>query len=200
MTEVTESDRAGQETDPAYLDVHAPMQVMRYDLDWRDAYAWENLTRKAGIWRLAIYVICMGLSGLILAILPEPLVGTAGTWQFFILLLTLAAFQYGLVALWARLRCRNRARRRYPKKVSVRLEIWGDHFVQHRSDLPPEAPQVLVPEFVRDFIPTSQHLFVPFLANGLLIIPVSAFKSADEMRAHAAAWEDLWGEIREELR
>ena len=102
--------------------------------------------------------------------------------------------------MWARLQCRRRARQRYPQKASVRLEIWGDHFVQHRSDLPPEAPQVLVPEFVCDFIPTSRHLFVPFLANGLLIIPVSAFKSADEMRAHSAAWEEVWVEIRDKLR
>lgn len=200
MTEATGSDGAGQETDPTLVDVHAPMQVMLYDLDWRDAYAWENLSRKTGIWRLAVLVICLGLSGGVLAVLPQALAGTQGTWQFYLQVLTLAAILYGLAALWMRLLRRGRARRRYPEQVSVRLEIWGDHFIQHRSDLPAKAPQVLVPEFVRDFIPTAKHLFVPFLASGLLIIPVSAFKNAGEMRAHAAAWEELWGEIRDELR
>ena len=79
---MTRSDGAGQETDPAYFAVHAPMQVMRYDLDGRDACAWENLIRKTSVWRLAIYAVCTGLSGFSLAFLrPSTDSGRLSLWS-----------------------------------------------------------------------------------------------------------------------
>ena len=59
---------AGQHADPARSAVHA---VMRQDLDWRDAFAWENLAQEIVGWRFGICLVWLGLGGGLPAILAK---------------------------------------------------------------------------------------------------------------------------------
>ena len=42
-------------------------------------------------------------------------------------------------------------------------------------------------------------MFVPYLRDQVLIVPVSAFDSAEAMQAEAASYEELWAEMRNEI-
>lgn len=181
------------------LSPSAPMRVAQYTLTWRDALAWESLPREMRGWHKAIMLLWMAGAGVVLALLPEPMAGAEGSVQYYLVLIGLLAAQYGLAQLALRALHRWRATRRFPQPVKVQLDLFGDHIVEHRSDLPPQAPAVLVPEFVGTFIATPSHMFVPFLQDQVLIVPVSAFGSAADLRAEAAAYEELWAEMRHEL-
>jgi hypothetical protein len=173
------------------------MRVADYRLDWRDALAWESLPHEMRGWRKGVMLLWLAGAGIALAALPEAVAGAEGSVQYYAMLVGLLTVQYGIATAALTGARYLRARRRFAQPVQVRLEFWGDHLVESRSDL--AGPQVIVPEYCGVFIATPSHMFVPYLRDQVLIVPVSAFTSADDLRAEAAAYEELWAEMRQEL-
>ncbi|OHC56083.1 MAG: hypothetical protein A3D16_04935 [Rhodobacterales bacterium RIFCSPHIGHO2_02_FULL_62_130] len=175
----------------------APMRSAGYVLDWRDALAWEALPREMRGWRKAVMLLWLAGAGAVLALLPERVAGAEGSLQYYAVLVALLAVQYGIATVVLTGARYLRAWRRFPHPVQVRLDFWGDHLEESRSDL--VAPQVIVPEYCGVFITTPSHMFVPYLRDQVLIVPVSAFDNAEAMRAEAASYEELWAGMRDEM-
>ena len=195
--DIDTTDKGSELGEALALSHDTPMRVAEYRLDWTDALAWESLPREMQGWRKVVMVLWLAGAGVVLALLPETVAGSEGTVHYYAMLAGLLAVQYA-VATIALFGLRHlRARRRFPRPVQVRLEFWGDHLVEHRSDF--AAAQVIVPEYCGRFIATSRHMFVPYLRHHILIVPVAAFDSADDLRAEAAAYEQLWAEMRQEM-
>src|SRR3990167_9224596 len=161
----------------------APMRSAGYVLDWRDALAWEALPREMRGWRKAVMLLWLA--------------GAEGSLQYYAVLVALLAVQYGIATVVLTGARYLRAWRLFPHPVQVRLDFWGDHLEESRSDL--VAPQVIVPEYCGVFITTPSHMFVPYLRDQVLIVPVSAFDNAEAMRAEAASYEELWAGMRDEM-
>lgn len=196
QTDGTDGIGPGLGEAPALLH-DTPMRVADYWLDWRDALAWEVLPREMRGWRKGVMLLWLAAAGVALALLPERVAGAEGSVQYYAVLVGLLAVQYALAAGVMTAARHLRARRRFPRPVQVRLAFWGDHLEESRSDL--TAPQVIVPEYCGVFITTPSHMFVPYLRDQVLIVPVSAFDSAETMQAEAASYEELWAEMRNEM-
>ena len=198
MTDPTATDDKGSEPAKALTLCHdAPMRVAQYRLDWRDALAWETLPREMRGWRKAVMLLWLAGAGVVLALLPQEVVGAEGSVRYYAMLIGLLAVQYGVATLALTAHRHLLARRWFPAPVQVELQFWGDHLVETRSVRP--TPQVIVPEFCGRFIATQTHMFVPYLRDQVLIVPLAAFTSAADMKAEAAAYEELWAEMRNEM-
>lgn len=173
------------------------MRVAQYRLDWRDALAWETVPREMRGRRKAVMLLWLAGAGVVLALLPDEFVGAEGSLRYYAVLIGLLAVQYGIAMLFLTAHRHLRARRWFPVPVQVDLQFWGDHLVETRSDRP--SPQVIVPEYCGNFITTPTHMFVPYLRDQVLIVPLAAFASAADMKAEAAAYEELWAEMRHEM-
>ena len=173
------------------------MRVAQYRLDWRDALAWETVPREMRGRRKAVMLLWLAGAGVVLALLPEGVVGGEGSVRYYAMLVGLLAVQYGIAMLFLTAHRHLRARRWFPVPVQVDLQFWGDHLEETRSDRP--SPQVIVPEYCGNFITTPTHMFVPYLRDQVLIVPLAAFASAADMKAEAAAYEELWAEMRHEM-
>lgn len=193
----TEGDKGSEPAKALTLCHDTPMRVAQYRLDWRDALAWQTLPREMQGWRKAVMLLWLAAAGVVLALLPQEFVGAEGSLRYYAVLIGLLAVQYGLATLILTAHRHLQARRWFPAPVQVELQFWGDHLVESRSDLP--TPQVIVPEFCGSFIATRTHMFVPYLRDQVLIVPLAAFTSAADMKAEAAAYEELWAEMRNEM-
>lgn len=198
MPDPSATDDKGSEPAKALTLSHdAPMRVAHYRLDWRDALAWGALPREMQGWRKGVMLLWLAGAGVVLALLPQGVVGEEGSVRYYVVLIGLLALQYGVATLVLTAHRHLRARRLFPAPVQVALQFWGDHLVETRSDR--SSPQVIVPEFCGSFIATQTHMFVPYLRDQVLIVPLAAFTSAADMKAEAAAYEELWAEIRNEM-
>lgn len=193
----TEGDKGSEPAKALTLSHDAPMRVARYRLDWRDTLAWESLPREMRGWRKGVMLLWLAAAGVVLALLPQKFVGAEGSLRYYAILIGLLAVQYGIATLILTAHRHLRARQRFTAPAQVELQFWGDHLVETRSDRP--AQQVIVPEFCGSFIATQTHMFVPYLRDQVLIVPLAAFTSAADMKAEAAACEELWAEMRNEL-
>lgn len=163
---------------------------MAFPLTRRDALAWESLPSELRGWRHTVFLLWLGGGGLIVAALPERLVGPENGLRFYTVLILAIAFQYALAALWMTLWRHLRARRRCPAPTLARLTVWQDRLSETREDQPGAAPLVVTPELVRQVVVTPAHLFIE-AASGVLIVPATAFADSRAMGDFAAHWDML---------
>ncbi len=167
-----------------------PETVLHYQLDARDALAWERLNpqgrklRRMGIGRGLVGG--MGLLTLSSRVLPAsvPALHSSAVAG------ALFALPLGLLMLMQRLALRRHVREAMPEPVGVRLELWKRRIAEHRSDR--AAPLVLGAASVREVIETDRHVFV-HASSGTIIVPATAFADAAAKRAFAAYWDKVSG-------
>lgn len=146
-----------------------------------DALAWEMLPRPWRGVRLVGLYVWLGSVGLVLAMLPEELVGHQAELRFWIIGLVLIGIAYAISVLLTNVAARLRARRRLAAGARQRVEVWPDHLIlvgtagrQRIDDAETGAPVL-----------TATHLFVPF-ADDVIILPATAFPRRADMEALVA--------------
>lgn len=166
---------------------HAPeADLLRFDLDWRDALAWERHDpRQKRRGRVAVAASLFAGIGLVQVIggsLPS-LHWLHSIPMAAVVILSPAA----LVLLMQRQASARRARERCPERVSVDAELSPARVIQRTAGK--GAAVRIGAKSLRDVVVTADHVF---LSDGtdVAILPARAFASAADKDAFAAQWRD----------
>jgi hypothetical protein len=161
-----------------------PEPIRRYSalVTSADALAWERLPsdgRRRDLWLMIGLAVVAGVG---LGMLPEP--WTEG-WRFYVVGLSFCVLGY---CCWMAIRTLDdylRARRRIPGPMEIAVSQWGDHFEVSADG----RTRYLAREAIGAVVATDTHLFIAS-ADDLIILPVSAFESVEDMKSTARALED----------
>ncbi|MCF1708048.1 hypothetical protein L0V05_04365 [Tabrizicola sp. J26] len=161
--------------------------TLTYTLTSADALAWETRRREVTGWGRIVFLLWLGLAGLILAFVPEDWVGPENGWRFYLWLVGLIGVQWGLAALLMTAMAQVKARRRVPEPVLIRLDIFPARLVERR-DL--AEPVVITPDDIANVLTRSGHVIVA-TRRDVVIVPARAFADEAAMAGFAKRWDAL---------
>lgn len=174
---------------PSALSNPVPEFSLRYQLDWRDALAWETLPTELRGGQRAIYIGFLVTGGMAYGAFGEHLPSWAGHVPYVVQMLAIVAVMHGLWRVCFSLLLRHRARKRLPRRTYCVFEDWGDHIYIHN-----EFEEVsLSADLCRQTVATPKHLFLDF-GDPLVIVPVTAFENPVQMTAFVKKWRNLCDE------
>ncbi len=148
-----------------------PLRRYEVTLSSADALAYEMLPRTySGRKKLALVLPFFAI-GAGVGLLPEAWI--AG-WQFYAIGAVLALGWYGLFTLMVNLRSRRRARRRFPRPVTLTIADHGGH-LEVTGD---GQPRLYAFELFNAVIRAERHLFLP-AGDDVVILPRNVFEPGE---------------------
>lgn len=155
-----------------------PLARLHYTLTPADALAYEALPHELPRRALLGFVGVLFVVGMAMALLLEPLLGTAEGWQSWIAMAIAIALTYGIWTLLLTRATHRRARRRLGAPRAVTLELWGDHLsVAQGTDTLSVAL-----ETIAAVTTTATHVFIDAPPQ-VLIVPLAAFPDSAALQA-----------------
>lgn len=157
-----------------------PLRILLYTLTADDALAFARLPRELRGWGKALFYGWIACAGMTLVVLPHEWTGDEGDIRFYLVgavLIALFWFSANLIRDQYR---RIRAHQDIPEPAPARLEVWGDHL---QAELPGRTLSIAY-ETINAVVRGKAHVFITALPD-TLIVPLSAFASAEDMAAFA---------------
>lgn len=165
-----------------------PKAVLSYQLTTADALEWERrdpaIRRRNRAGLAGALLAGLGLLSLVTRHLPAWLSALHSN----AIALAILCLPLGVVLVLQRIDLAQRARRRVPAPVDVRLSVWDRRLVEERADR--DAPLVVGAQAVRAMIDTADHIFLHAKA-GTVIVPGRAFPTPRARDDFAGHWEAL---------
>jgi hypothetical protein len=157
-----------------------PLRTLAYTLTADDALAFARLPRELKGWGKALFYGWIACAGMTLVFLPHEWTGDEGGIRFYLVGAVLIGFFWFSFGLMHDQYRRYRAHKVIPAPVPARLDLWGDHL---QAELPGRTLSMPY-ETINAVVRGKAHVFITALPD-TLIVPLSAFASAEDMAAFA---------------